>query len=164
MRMYQEAGVPDGVINFVPGSGRQVGDPVLASPDLAGIHFTGSTGVFGACGAPSAIRFTKKYYPRIVGGRAARILSLRTIRPMSTSWSWQLRGAFEYQGQNVRQRRACTYRALSGRRSKPNIRPKSPKSRWVSRLISAISSAPLSTGAHTMTSRIHRRRQSRSRC
>ncbi|MCB1035974.1 MAG: aldehyde dehydrogenase family protein, partial [Acidobacteria bacterium] len=46
MRLLEEAGLPPGVINFLPGSGRQVGDPVLASPHLAGIHFTGSTGVF----------------------------------------------------------------------------------------------------------------------
>jgi 1-pyrroline-5-carboxylate dehydrogenase len=43
MRLLEEAGVPPGVINFIPGSGAEVGDPVTASPDLAGIHFTGST-------------------------------------------------------------------------------------------------------------------------
>src|SRR4029450_11274003 len=46
MELLRAAGLPDGVINFVPGSGADVGDPVLASPHLAGIHFTGSTGVF----------------------------------------------------------------------------------------------------------------------
>jgi acyl-CoA reductase-like NAD-dependent aldehyde dehydrogenase len=43
MKIYQEAGVPDGVINFVPGQGSIIGNIVLNHPDLAGIHFTGST-------------------------------------------------------------------------------------------------------------------------
>ncbi len=46
MRLFQEAGLPDGVINLVYGSGAEIGDAALASPNLAGIHFTGSTGVF----------------------------------------------------------------------------------------------------------------------
>ncbi|MFL5913946.1 MAG: aldehyde dehydrogenase family protein, partial [Gaiellaceae bacterium] len=46
MKLYEEAGLPPGVINLVYGSGAEVGDPVLASRDLAGIHFTGSTAVF----------------------------------------------------------------------------------------------------------------------
>ena len=46
MRLFQEAGLPDGVINLVYGSGAEIGDAALASPDLAGIHFTGSTAVF----------------------------------------------------------------------------------------------------------------------
>ena len=46
MKIYEEAGLPPGVINMVLGSGREIGDPVLAHPDLAGIHFTGSTAVF----------------------------------------------------------------------------------------------------------------------
>ncbi|MFQ6609766.1 MAG: aldehyde dehydrogenase family protein, partial [Fidelibacterota bacterium] len=46
MKLFKDAGLPDGVINFIPGSGRQVGDPVMESEHLAGIHFTGSTEVF----------------------------------------------------------------------------------------------------------------------
>ena len=46
MKMFKEAGLPDGVINFVPGSGSQIGNHVMSHKDLAGIHFTGSTGVF----------------------------------------------------------------------------------------------------------------------
>ena len=45
-QLMEEAGFPPGVINFIPGSGGQVGNPVMASPHLAGIHFTGSTPVF----------------------------------------------------------------------------------------------------------------------
>ena len=46
MQMFKEAGLPDGVINFVPGAGSQIGKHVMSHSDLAGIHFTGSTGVF----------------------------------------------------------------------------------------------------------------------
>src|SRR6185369_5955150 len=46
MELFRAAGLPDGVINFVPGSGADIGDAVLASEHLAGIHFTGSTNVF----------------------------------------------------------------------------------------------------------------------
>src|SRR5437016_12428583 len=48
MRLLQEAGLPDGVINLVYGSGATIGDAALASPELAGIHFTGSTTVFNS--------------------------------------------------------------------------------------------------------------------
>ena len=46
LQILREAGLPDGVINFVPGSGGQVGNPVMEAPELGGVHFTGSTGVF----------------------------------------------------------------------------------------------------------------------
>jgi 1-pyrroline-5-carboxylate dehydrogenase len=68
MKLLKEAGLPDGVINFVPGSGGQVGNPVMASPDLAGIHFTGSTEVFQNMWKTVGNNITQmKYYPRIVG-------------------------------------------------------------------------------------------------
>ncbi len=101
MRMYQEAGVPDGVINFVPGSGRQVGDPVLASPDLAGIHFTGSTGVFqGMWRAVGDTIHEKKYYPRIVGETGGKdFIFAHNSADVDELVVAALRGAFEYQGQ-----------------------------------------------------------------
>src|SRR3989304_1050103 len=68
MKLLIEAGVPAGVINFVTGSGAQVGDPVMDSPDLAGIHFTGSTTVFQGMWKRIGDNLSKmKYYPRIVG-------------------------------------------------------------------------------------------------
>lgn len=101
MRMYQEAGVPDGVINFVPGSGRQVGDPVLASPDLAGIHFTGSTGVFqGMWRTVGDTIHEKKYYPRIVGETGGKdFIFAHNSADVDELVVAALRGAFEYQGQ-----------------------------------------------------------------
>src|SRR4030042_981705 len=50
MQLLKAAGLPDGVINMVPGPGGSVGNPVMASPHLAGIHFTGSTTVFQGMG------------------------------------------------------------------------------------------------------------------
>src|SRR5438045_6112702 len=68
MRLFQEAGLPDGVINLVYGSGATVGDAALASPHLAGIHFTGSTPVFnGMWHTVGANMDRYRNYPRIVG-------------------------------------------------------------------------------------------------
>jgi len=67
-QLLKEAGLPDGVINFVPGPGRYVGDPVLEKPGLAGVHFTGSTSVFqGMWKTIGSNIMNYKTYPRIVG-------------------------------------------------------------------------------------------------
>src|SRR3989454_2928523 len=68
MDILESAGLPPGVINMVPGAGAEVGDPALASPDLAGIHFTGSTTTFQAMWETVG-RNIRAYrsYPRIVG-------------------------------------------------------------------------------------------------
>ena len=68
MRLFQEAGLPDGVINLVYGSGATIGDAALASPHLAGIHFTGSTPVFNGMWRTVASNMERyRNYPRIVG-------------------------------------------------------------------------------------------------
>ena len=68
MRLLQEAGLPDGVINLVYGPGAAIGNPVLASPDLAGIHFTGSTSVFHDMWRTVGSNIDRyRSYPRIVG-------------------------------------------------------------------------------------------------
>src|SRR5262249_22375837 len=68
MKVLQEAGLPDGVINLVYGRGAAIGDPVLASPDLAGIHFTGSTAVFQNMWKTVGQNIEHyRNYPRIVG-------------------------------------------------------------------------------------------------
>src|SRR5207253_10930442 len=68
MEILDAAGLPPGVINMVPGTGGEVGEPALASPDLAGIHFTGSTTTFQAMWETVG-RNIRAYrsYPRIVG-------------------------------------------------------------------------------------------------
>src|SRR5437764_12037324 len=68
MRLLQEAGLPDGVINLVYGSGAEIGDAALASPDLTGVHFTGSTAVFNSMwGTVGSNVGEYRHYPRIVG-------------------------------------------------------------------------------------------------
>ena len=68
MEMLKEAGLPDGVINFLPGSGSKVGDPVLTNPNLSGVHFTGSTQTFQHIWKTIGKNIDRyKTYPRIVG-------------------------------------------------------------------------------------------------
>ena len=101
MELLREAGLPDGVINFVPGSGRQVGDPALASPELAGIHFTGSTPVFqGMWKTVGETMPARKYYPRIVGETGGKdFIFAHSSAKVDALVTAALRGAFEYQGQ-----------------------------------------------------------------
>ena len=101
MKLFEAAGFPPGVINFVPGSGRQVGDPVMASPYLAGIHFTGSTPVFQNMWKTVGENIAKyKSYPRIVGETGGKdfIFVHKSADVMETGTAL-IRGAFEYQGQ-----------------------------------------------------------------
>jgi 1-pyrroline-5-carboxylate dehydrogenase len=101
MQVFKEAGLPDGVINFIPGSGGQVGNPVMASEHLAGIHFTGSTAVFQDMWKTIGNNISKmKYYPRIVGETGGKdfifVHNSAKVVPLATA---AIRGAFEYQGQ-----------------------------------------------------------------
>ena len=73
MRLFKEAGLPDGVINFIPGSGSKIGKQVLSHRDLAGIHFTGSTKVFQNMWKTVGDNIHNyKSYPRIVGETGGR--------------------------------------------------------------------------------------------
>ncbi len=101
MQLFREAGVPDGVINFIPGRGAAVGDPVLAHPDLSGVHFTGSTAVFqrmwSTIGANIA---TYKGYPRIVGETGGKdFIFCHASADEDAVVTAAVRGAFEFQGQ-----------------------------------------------------------------
>ncbi len=101
MQILEEAGLPPGVINFVPGSGASVGDVCLADPNLAGIHFTGSTRVFQQMWQTVGENISKfKAYPRIVGETGGKDFvfahSSAEVKPLATGL---IRGAFEYQGQ-----------------------------------------------------------------
>jgi len=101
MKLFEEAGVPAGVINYVPGSGGQVGNPVMSSPDLAGIHFTGSTAVFQGMWKTVGENIHKmKYYPRIVGETGGKdFIFAHSSADVDALIVAALRGAFEYQGQ-----------------------------------------------------------------
>jgi len=101
MKILEEAGLPAGVINFVPGSGAAVGDPCLADPNLSGIHFTGSTRVFQQMWKTIGENIsTYRSYPRIVGETGGKDFvfahSSADVAPLVTGL---VRGAFEYQGQ-----------------------------------------------------------------
>jgi 1-pyrroline-5-carboxylate dehydrogenase len=101
METFMQAGLPPGVINFIPGSGAQVGTPVLSSPSLAGIHFTGSTSVFQGMWKTVADNLGRyRTYPRIVGETGGKdfIFAHPTADP-DTLVAALIRGAFEYQGQ-----------------------------------------------------------------
>lgn len=101
MKLFEAAGLPKGVINFVPGSGSQVGNPAMSSPHLAGIHFTGSTGVFQGMWKMVAENLSKmKYYPRIVGETGGKdFIFAHNSANVDALVVAALRGAFEYQGQ-----------------------------------------------------------------
>ncbi len=101
MKILEEAGLPPGVINFVPGRGSEVGKVCLADPNLAGIHFTGSTPVFQRMWKTVGENIAQyKSYPRIVGETGGKdfvfVHKSADAAPVVTAL---VRGAFEYQGQ-----------------------------------------------------------------
>ena len=99
--VLRAAGLPDGVINLVPGHGAEVSDVALAHPDLAGIHFTGSTRVFqGLWSQVGANIANYRSYPRIVGETGGKdfVLAHPSAEPEMVKTAL-IRGAFEYSGQ-----------------------------------------------------------------
>jgi 1-pyrroline-5-carboxylate dehydrogenase len=101
LKILEAAGLPPGVINFLPGRGAQVGDPALASPELAGIHFTGSTGVFQSMWQTMAGNLRDyRSYPRIVGETGGKdFVFAHPSADVEALVTALVRGAFEYQGQ-----------------------------------------------------------------
>jgi 1-pyrroline-5-carboxylate dehydrogenase len=100
-RLWKEAGLPDGVINFIPGPSQSVGAPVLENPDLAGIHFTGSTATFQEMWkAIGANIMNYRSYPRIVGETGGKdFVFIHASADVDVATAALIRGAFEYQGQ-----------------------------------------------------------------
>ncbi|MGB6339249.1 MAG: L-glutamate gamma-semialdehyde dehydrogenase [Candidatus Aminicenantaceae bacterium] len=100
-QLLKEAGLPDGVINFIPGPGRYVGDPVLEKADLAGVHFTGSTAVFQAMWKTIGSSIMNyKTYPRIVGETGGKdFVFVHSSTDVKAAATALIRGAYEYQGQ-----------------------------------------------------------------
>ncbi len=101
MLLWNEAGLPDGVINFIPGPGRYIGGPVLEKPELAGVHFTGSTSVFQGMWKTIGANLMKyKSYPRIVGETGGKdFVFVHASADSEAVVTALIRGAFEYQGQ-----------------------------------------------------------------
>lgn len=101
MKLFEEAGLPAGVINMVIGSGGAIGNPVLASPELAGVHFTGSTEVFNDMWKTIGENLPRyKGYPRLVGETGGKDFVFAHPSADREALAVALvRGAFEYQGQ-----------------------------------------------------------------
>ncbi|MHC1778740.1 MAG: L-glutamate gamma-semialdehyde dehydrogenase [Bacteroidales bacterium] len=101
MKIFMEAGLPDGVVNFIPGSGALIGKHVMESNDLAGIHFTGSNSTFNSLWNSVGARLDKyKSYPRMVGETGGKDFIF--VHPSATAKevaNAAYSGAFEYQGQ-----------------------------------------------------------------
>ena len=101
MEIFKEAGLPDGVINLVYVSGPDAGEVIFNHPDFAGIHFTGSTGVFQNIWKTIGNNIHKfKTYPRIVGETGGKdFILVHGSAEAESSSTAIIRGAFEYQGQ-----------------------------------------------------------------
>ncbi len=99
--LLREAGLPDGVINFLPGPAAAISDAVLASEHLAGIHFTGSTPVFQSLWQTVGSNLARyRGYPRLVGETGGKDFVLAHPSADADALAVALvRGAFEYQGQ-----------------------------------------------------------------
>ena len=101
MELLRAAGLPDGVINLVYGSGGAVGDTALDSPDLAGVHFTGSTAVFQGMWQTIGANIARyRNYPRVVGETGGKnFVVVHPSADVPATAAALIRGAFEYQGQ-----------------------------------------------------------------
>jgi 1-pyrroline-5-carboxylate dehydrogenase len=101
MRLLQEAGLPDGVVNLVYGSGKEIGDAALASRDLAGVHFTGSTPVFQGMWKTIGANIAEyRNYPRVVGETGGKdFIVAHPSADAEAVATAIVRGSFEYQGQ-----------------------------------------------------------------
>ncbi len=101
MKLLHEAGLPPGVIQFIPGSGAMIGNLVLKDRDLAGVHFTGSTGVFQEMWKTIGENIkTYRSYPRIVGETGGKdFVFVHASADVDVVATALVRGAFEYQGQ-----------------------------------------------------------------
>ncbi|KIC93617.1 L-glutamate gamma-semialdehyde dehydrogenase [Flavihumibacter solisilvae] len=101
MRILQEAGLPDGVINLIYVDGPTLGEVCFNHPDFAGVHFTGSTGVFNTMWSTIGANISKyRSYPRIVGETGGKdfVIAHRSADPDVVATALA-RGAFEFQGQ-----------------------------------------------------------------
>lgn len=120
MKIYEEAGLPKGVINFVPGSGSEISRVVLSHPDMASIHFTGSTSTFQELWQGIGSRISQyRNYPRLVGETGGKdfVFAHPSADPKTLAVAI-LRGAFEYQGQKC----SATSRGYIPRSLWPTVR------------------------------------------
>jgi 1-pyrroline-5-carboxylate dehydrogenase len=101
MKILEEAGIPSGVINFIPGKGSVISNIVLKHKDLAGIHFTGSNSTFNSLWKQVSDNLSVyKSYPKLVGETGGKdfIFAHKSANPLELATAI-VRGSFEYQGQ-----------------------------------------------------------------
>ncbi|MCX7906024.1 MAG: L-glutamate gamma-semialdehyde dehydrogenase [Bacteroidetes bacterium] len=100
-RLLEAAGLPPGVINFLPGSGPQIGALVLSHPDLAGVHFTGSTNTFRYMWKLVGEHIERyRTYPRLVGETGGKdFIVVHPSADLEAAATAIVRGGYEYQGQ-----------------------------------------------------------------
>ncbi|CAN5650424.1 hypothetical protein BH23ACI1_BH23ACI1_30630 [soil metagenome] len=109
LKLLEEAGIPPGVINFLPGNPVQISNMLLDSPDLGGIHFTGSTEVFNGMWKKVGENIGRyRGYPRLVGETGGKdfIVAHPSADPMEVAVAIA-RGGFEYQGPCRRSASGC---------------------------------------------------------
>ncbi len=101
MKIFKEAGMPDGVINFIPGSGSMIGDIVLKDKNLGGVHFTGSNNTFNNIWRAVGNNLEHyRSYPRVVGETGGKdFVMVHPSANVDEVATALVRGAFEYQGQ-----------------------------------------------------------------
>ncbi len=119
MRIFMEAGLPPGVVNFIPGDSRDMAAQLLTHPDLGGVHFTGSNEVFNGIWrtvGENASRY--RSYPRIVGETGGKdFVVVHPSAEVEGTATCLLRGAFEFQGQKC----SATSRAYVARSLWPQL-------------------------------------------
>lgn len=101
IKLLQDAGLPDGVINFIPGPGSKIGEFVFSNPNFGGVHFTGSVNTFNSMWESIGKNIRNyKSYPRIVGETGGKdfVIAHHTANRKALITAL-IRGAFEYQGQ-----------------------------------------------------------------
>lgn len=120
MELFQAAGLPPGVINLVHGAGADVGDIALVHPDLAGVHFTGSTGTFQHIWKTVGANIAGyRSYPRLVGETGGKdFIVAHPTADVATLAVAMARGSFEYQGQKC----SASSRAYIPRSLWPEVR------------------------------------------
>lgn len=119
-KLFQEAGLPDGVINFIAGNPKDIGDTVMVNENLSGIHFTGSTKVFQSMWTTVGNNISNyKTFPRIVGETGGKnyVIVHHSANVEAVSRGL-LEGAFEYQGQKC----SAASRAYIARSLWPSIK------------------------------------------
>ncbi len=101
MELYREAGLPEGVINMLPGNGPPIGEAALAQETLGGVHFTGSTATFQKIWQTVGSNITRyRAYPRIVGETGGKnFVVAHPSADLGSLVAGLIRGAYEYQGQ-----------------------------------------------------------------